>query len=109
MGWGRGEVRGGRAALGGRGLEGCPRVGAESAAIWASHGEARHTPPPAPARLSSLAGSVWGRRRRRQREQAGVLGTQARQTVCCPGTERWRGGDGGTTVEQGMVPLGREG
>lgn len=74
MGWGRGEVRGGRAALGGPGLEGCPRVGAESAAIWASHGR-RGTPlpPPGSARLSSLAGSVWGRRR--QREQAGVLGT----------------------------------
>lgn len=47
MGWGRGEVRGGRAALGGPGLEGCPRVGAESAAIWASHGR-RGTPLPPP-------------------------------------------------------------
>lgn len=43
------------------GVEGCPGVGAESAAIWASHGR-RVTPLPPPD--SSLAGSSRGRRRK---------------------------------------------
>lgn len=45
------------AALGGRAVEGCPRVGAESAAIWASHGRRVSPLPPA---VSSLAGSSRG-------------------------------------------------
>lgn len=55
-------------------------------------------PSPRPARLSSLAGSVWGRR---QRERGVVLGTQARLAAVL-------GQDRGT-VEQGLVSLGREG
>lgn len=62
VGWGRGEVRGGWAAFGGRGLEGCPRVGAESAAIWASHGR-RGTPLPPPGwqRLGAAAAASTNR------------------------------------------------
>lgn len=97
VGWGRGEMRGGRAALGGKGWRGAHEWGRNLLPSGPVTGGEAH-PSPRPARLSSLAGSVWGRRR--QREQAGVLGTQARLSAVL--------GQDGASVERGLVSLGRE-
>lgn len=57
VGGGLAAVGGRQAVLGGRAVEGCLRVGAESAAIWASHGRrVSPLPLPSPAWLAAPGG-----------------------------------------------------